>query len=889
MTTKNEAELSHEFSENEEQFNAMFTHKSKLSSLVIESKITAYKKLFYSIKKWQETGELPIHPHDDYLGGSELAQDIYKKKYLLKDLSNKLIETRPEQMFRRLAAYIASVEDSEEKQELFAKKFYNLLYNGYFLPGGRVIAGAGDLFRLKTLANCFVSIIEKDNIESIYKAAYECARTYSYGGGIGVDISVLRPKNSVVHNAADHSTGAVSFMEVYSLTTGLIGQSGRRGALMLTMDVKHPDVFNFIKVKKESNWVTKQIIDQCRWSNKFQDHQLDEIEKKVRENTQVRFANISLKVTDEFMQAVYEQTMYGKEKILVYKKLKSSSIESRQDEKSVHYAYSIPSKEIEHYELLGTFDTIESLNQFLEKFANPISKNQLDDVNARDIYGDLTLTAAKEDFDISIKRAGDFLLYYHSKNVGEIKELVKARDIWDPFISSNYQTAEPGLIFWSRMKKYSPSDYLGKPILSTNPCGEVPLEDGGACNLGSLNLSRFVKEGYTENASVDWESLKEVTYDVIRFLDNVVLWNETLNPLEKQRRSAHDTRRLGLGIMGIADMFNQLGIDYDSEKGINLLEKISSFVANHSYRASAHLAEEKAPSPIFNYGKYKENPFFNEAIDDETRTIVKEKGLRNVAILSIAPTGTISNVILSYKNKDKHYVGVSSGIEPVFALYYTRRSESFGNKMFKVFHSTVKAYLDKKGKTKEAEKIEDAESLRSLLPDYFFRTAHFISAEKRVEIQGVAQKYIDHSISSTVNLPESVDPETISNIYVQAWKKGLKGITIYRDGSRYPILSVQTQQTKFQNIKNQVFTVKVEGQDTITLKGDEVFTTKNGTLCTPFHAVENNIPEVKISEIEKPAAKPKKDTDKAEKTNGESSKVCKVELVDGQLVKSCSE
>ena len=198
------------------------------------------------------------------------------------------------------------------------------------------------MYRIKTLANCFVSKINKDDIDSIYQAAFECARTYSYGGGIGVDISSLRPKDSVVHNAADSSTGAVSFMELYSLTTGLIGQSGRRGALMLTIDVKHPDVKYFLKVKKTPNWVTKQIIEQCSWSGQFSESELETIKKQVMENTQVRFANISIKVSNEFMFAVNEEKKFGKDKFLVYKKFnKTSVMEAQQDEDTIHYSYAV--------------------------------------------------------------------------------------------------------------------------------------------------------------------------------------------------------------------------------------------------------------------------------------------------------------------------------------------------------------------------------------------------------------------------------------------------------------------------------------------------------------------------------------------------------------------
>src|SRR3989338_6805657 len=198
----------------------MFTFNSKLSKLVDKQKLSSYRKLFYMLKDMLTAGTLPLHPTNDYLSGNELATDIFKKKYYVKDLDDNLIEHRPEDVFTRLGAYLAAIEDDEENQIYFSQEFYKMLYEGYFVPGGRVIAGAGDLYRFKTLANCFVSVMEEDSIEGIYKAAYECARTYSIGGGIGVDISTLRPNNSVVHNAANFSTGAVSFMELYSLTTG---------------------------------------------------------------------------------------------------------------------------------------------------------------------------------------------------------------------------------------------------------------------------------------------------------------------------------------------------------------------------------------------------------------------------------------------------------------------------------------------------------------------------------------------------------------------------------------------------------------------------------------------------------------------------------------------
>ncbi len=822
-------------------FLDMFKYKGKFTSIAGRRNIKNYQNLYLMIKKKTNEGELPLHPENNYWGDNELARNIYQKKYFVKDLNNKLMEKRPEDLFNRVASFIAAIETDPKKQEEWAIRFYKYMYEGYFIPGGRVLAGAGDLYRLKTLANCFVTQIEDDNIESIYQAAYECARTYSFGGGIGVDISILRPKDSVVHNAADTSTGAVSFIELFSLTTGLIGQSGRRGALMLTVDIKHPDVIDFIKVKKTPNWVTKQVVEQLKWSNQFDNYQLKEIEKQVMENTQIRFANISIKASDEFMQAVSEQKTYGKNKILVYKKFNKNIVAHAYLEDTQHYAIQIPAKNIEEYELFKVFSDISSLNDFLYKnYEIIITETDLDDPNKRDVFGDLVLPIEREPFDLAVRYSGDFMLYFASKPSGEIRRLIKAREIWDAFIEGNYKTAEPGLIFWSNMSKYSPSNYVGRPISCTNPCAEVPLENGGACNLASINLSRLVKNGYRRNAEIDWETLKDVIKTTVRFLDNVVSWNEILNPLEKQRKAAAETRRLGLGIMGAADMLNQLGIPYDSDEGIGLLEKVMETITNVAYQASAELAAEKGASPIFDFEKYSQGPFFKDALSPETQKLIEEKGLRNIALLAIAPTGSISNIALSFKNGNKHYLGVSSGIEPIFALYYTRRSESFGNQFFKVFHSTIQAYIDLHNMQDKVVSAQTEAELTEYLPNFFFRTAHHINAEKRVDIQGRCQKYVDHSISSTVNLPETIEPEVISNIYLMAWRKGLKGITIYRDGSRHPILSVDGQKTEFQKTKEKLFKILLANtKEEVTLKGDDVILTPDEKLTTVYHYLKS--------------------------------------------------
>jgi len=823
----------------------MFKHEGKTVNIMGKTRVKTYQELYMRLSQLQKEKEIPVH--GDYLGDNELAQNIYKKKYFLKDLDNELIEKTPEDVFKRLSAFIATVEGTKVKQKQWSKKFYEELFDGRFIPGGRVLAGAGDLYRLKTLANCFVTKIQRDEIDSIYKAAYECARTYSYGGGIGVDISSLRPKDAVVHNAADSSTGAVSFMELYSLTTGLIGQSGRRGALMLTIDVKHPDIEHFLKVKKVPNWVTNQIVDQCSWSGHFDSQELETIKKQVMENTQVRFANISVKASDEFMKAVEEQKQFSSGEFLIYKKKTKGIIKNvPQDIDNIHYSISIPSKDITDYELVESFSTFARLKNWLEqKYNITITKSKFIDKMKRDVYGDYVIELENEDFDFSLRQSGDFMLYFSSPQTGEIRRMLKARDIWDQFIEGNYKTAEPGIIFWSTMSKYSPSNYVGRPIICTNPCAEVPLEDGGACNLGSINLSTFVINGYEAQAKINWDQLAETTAILVRFLDNVVTWNEDLNALEKQRVAAHETRRLGLGIMGIADMLNQLGFGYDSERGIKTISDIMEFITNAAYQASASLAAEKGASPIYSEEEYMECPFFALALSDETQSLIRENGIRNIAIMSIAPTGSISNIVKGFQLGEKNYIGVSGGVEPVFALYYTRRTESFKkNEFYQVFHSTIQAFIDKMGLEEEmgsTDKIED------LLPEYLLRTAHLIKPDKRVEIQGIIQKYVDHSISSTINLPEDVQPEIISNVYLKAWKKELKGVTIYRDGSRFPILSTENELTEFQRMKEKEFRISVADNQIINASGEEIIKLPDGTLTTVYHYLKNS--DVVIEEV----------------------------------------
>lgn len=844
---RQELDYNKDQNEYDRQMLKMFKYKSKITSLVDYRLIDNYRENLVYLRQLLENKSIPLS--DDYLNGNILAKSIYEKKYFLKDLNGALIDKKPEDVFIRIAAFLSAIEPDRSRRLKWAEEFYRIFYDSLFLPGGRVIAGAGDLYRIKTLANCFVSKIDDDNLESIFKAAYEAARTYSYGGGIGIDLSVLRPCGSLVHNASNSSTGAVSFAELYSVTTGLIGQEGRRGALMLSLDAKHPDSIAFLDVKKNPNWVTENIVEQLKNTNEFTEEQLVDIEKRVRENTQVRFANISLKLSDEFMKAVEEQKKYNKTDILVYLKDKSVQNKDFIQDDNLNYAEGIPSKPIAKYKFVDVFSNITQLNKYLEqKYDKMLKKVDLDDIKNRDVFGDFIIPIDDDKYELAIKYAGDFMLYFHGRQTGEIKKLIKVSKIWDKLIEGNYSTAEPGVMFWSTLTKYSPSNYIDYPIVTTNPCGEVPLEDGGSCNLGSINLSRFVIEPYTKNAKIDLEKLAYSVKVGIRALDNVTSWNIYLHPLEKQKKAAKNTRRLGLGVMGIADMLNQLGFGYDSDEGIEIIEKVLSFISNEAYRNSALLAEEKGRAVAYNYEEYSKNSFFKEALTTQTQEFIKQKGLRNIALLSIAPTGTLSNIVIGYKTDDnKNYIGVSGGLEPIFALYYTRRSETLDkknkNNLFKVFHSTVQAYIDKQGLSKKAETMSEAE-LMKILPDYFFRTAHVIDSIKRVKIQGICQKYIDHSISSTVNLPEDIEPEIISDIYFKSWKNKLKGITVYREGSRFAILSVDTKENDFNNFKNNTYKIDLGKNIVKTVRGDSVINIK-GRLTTPYHAIKQNLVEIK--------------------------------------------
>jgi len=577
----------------------------------------------------------------DFFGGDELRARVFLEKYALKDETGAVVERLPTEMWRRVAKEIASVETGEKRKE-WEEQFYWLLSEFRFVPGGRILFGAGQKKRKATLINCYVIPIKEDSIEAIFEWCKQAARTYSYGGGVGTDISVLRPKGAPVHNSAQFSTGSVSFMNVMSETTGTIGQAGRRGALMITIRVDHPDIFDFIKVKRNLNLV--------------------------------RYANISVRITDEFMSAVKENR--------------------------------------------------------------------------------------------------EFTLWYENDIVGRIERRIRARDLWHELVQSARDWAEPGLIFWGAVKRGSPSEYNGMDVVTTNPCSEQPLQPYGACDLGSINLSAFVVDEFTERARVDWEQLERAVRFGVRFLDNVLTYNQDKHPLKEQAEASRGSRRIGIGFTGLADMLAKLRVKYDSEQALELVEKTFERIKHIAYDESIELAKEKGPFPLFDAAKHLESPFI-KALDPAIQEKIREHGLRNVAVLTVPPVG--SGSVLA---------GVSSGIEPIFAFSYTRRSESLSKEYFKVYHPLVGEYIKKFALKDEQE-----------LPD-FFVPAHKINPEFRVKMQAAIQKHIDSAISSTVNLPESATVEDVERIYFLAWELGCKGITVYREGSREGVLITEEKAGK---------------------------------------------------------------------------------------------
>lgn len=546
---------------------------------------------------------------------TDLQKDIYEKKYRLDN-----------ETFEQFLSRVGGGNKAIEKA----------IKNKAFLPAGRILAGRGlaEHGRKVTLSNCYVMPKVEDNLESIFDTAKWLARTYSYGGGCGVNLSNLRPTGSRVQNSAHTTTGSTSFMDLYSLVTGLIGQKGRRGALMLNMDVDHPDIEEFIDIKSS-------------------------------DSDRVRFANISVNMTDEFMEAV--------------------------------------------------------------------------------------------------EKGEEFECSFNVEATGEkITRKVNARKVFEKLAFNNWNSAEPGILFkdnidnWHLMSADPNFEFAG-----VNPCAEEPLPAFGSCNLSSINLAEYVQNPFTENAYFDFDAFKVAVGDGVVYLNEILDENMNLHPLKQQTETSRDLRQIGLGIMGLADMLIKMGIKYGDSESLDIIDSIGSVMINSALQKSALLAKEHGTFPLYDKEKIFKSEFLLENATDETLKLIDMYGLRNSQVLTIAPTGSISTMI-----------GVSGGVEPIFQLSYTRKSETLHNEdtYYKVFTPIVKEYMEMHGIENEKD-----------LPNYFVTTSD-LSYKDRIDVQAVWQKYIDASISSTVNLPEETTVEEVAELYMYAWSKGLKGITIYRDG-----------------------------------------------------------------------------------------------------------
>lgn len=541
----------------------------------------------------------------EWLGNdNQLGIDIWEKKYRHNN------ETFDEWLDRVSGG-------NEKTKELIKQK--------KFLFGGRILANR-NVSGNKTYSNCYVIAPPEDNLESIFDAAKKLARTFSYGGGCGIDIGKLCPKDAKVNNTAKKSSGAVSFMDLYNLTTGLIGQNGRRGALMLSIPVSHPDIEDFVNVKSDLNKITN--------------------------------ANISVRVDDAFM---------------------------------------IAAKNNKDYEL--TFTRPES---------------------------------------------------------GEtITRTVNAKELFHKICEMNWNYAEPGVLFWDRITNHNllvhddRFEYAG-----TNPCAEEPLPAGGSCLLGAINLAAFVKDPFTEKSVFDLTSFSQAVEDAVYALNEVLDEGLELHPLEEQRESVRDWRQIGLGMMGLADCLIKLGIVYGSSEANDLCDYIAKTMFKVSVKSSEARSRDCGNYPMFNKNAVNASPML-----DKLGYLVD--GLNNSQLLTIAPTGSISTML-----------GISGGIEPIFANSYTRKTQSLHGEdvVYKVYTPIVKEYM-------QVHQITD----ESKLPKEFV-VASDISPKDRINCQATWQKWIDASISSTINLPNSATIEDVENIYMYAWECGLKGVTVYRAG-----------------------------------------------------------------------------------------------------------
>ena len=644
-----------------------------------------------------------------YFDGDELAAQVWVTKYALKDSFGHIYEKSPAEMHERIAAEIERIENKYPAPLKHEEIFHLLDHFRYVIPQGGPMTGIGNNFQVASLSNCFV-IGHKNPADSyggIFRIDEEQVQLMKRRGGVGHDLSHLRPTNSPVLNSALTSTGIVPFMERYSNSTREVAQDGRRGALMLSLSIKHPDAERFIDAKMDTGKVTG--------------------------------ANVSIKIDDEFMRAAQAGKPYRQ--------------------------------------------------QFPIGAEKPRYEQQID-----------------------------------------------ARKLWNKIIHNAWKSAEPGVLFWDTILRESVPDCYadeGFTTVSTNPCGEIPLCPYDSCRLLAVNLLSYVDKPFTKEASFDFARFADHIYKAMHIMDDIIdlelekveliiekiaadpedadVRSVELNLWKKIRTMALKGRRTGLGITAEGDMLAALGLRYGTPEAIDFAVEVQKTLAVEAYRASVRMAAERGAFPIYDAEKEKDNPMIGR-IREADPALYEEMvkvGRRNIAMLTIAPTGTTS--LMSQ---------TTSGIEPVFRTVYKRRRkinpsdqnakvdyvDETGEKFqeYNVYHHNFVKWLEANGyDTAKLENISDEELNRWIeASPYHGATANDIDWVAKVKMQGAIQKWVDHSISVTVNLPNNVTEALVADVYRTAWECGCKGVTVYRDGCRSGVLIEKKKETKKEEARN---------------------------------------------------------------------------------------
>ncbi len=629
----------------------------------------------------------------EYFNGDELAANVWVNKYALKDSSGNIYEKTPDDMHRRIASELHRVE-AKYPNPVSEERLFELLRNfKYIIPQGSPMSGIGNNYQVSSLSNCFVIGSGADSYGGIIRADEEQVQLMKRRGGVGHDLSHIRPKGSPVLNSALSSTGLVPFMERYSNSTREVAQDGRRGALMLSVSIKHPDAEDFIDAKMESGKVTG--------------------------------ANVSVRLDDDFMKAA----------------------------------------------IAG--------NEYIQKF--PINSND-----------------------------------------PTYQKSIDASKLWDKIIHNAWKSAEPGVLFWDTIIRESVPDCyadLGYRTVSTNPCGEIPLCPYDSCRLLAINLFSYVDEPFTKKAKFNFEKFADHVQMAQRMMDDIIdLEIEKIEKIiekiendpeaedikatelrlwQKIRRTCVEGRRTGVGITAEGDMLAALGLKYGTDEALDCSVEVHKTLAVNAYGSSVTMAKERGAFAIYHEAREAKNPFINrlKEADPKMYEDMVKYGRRNIALLTIAPTGTTS--LMSQ---------TTSGIEPAFLITYKRRRKvnpndkevtvSFVDEVgdhweeYNVFHHKFLDWLTANGHDITDIKHMSSEDLNKLVAKspYYKATANDVDWVQKVKMQGAIQKWVDHSISVTVNVPFETSADMVKQIYQTAWETGCKGCTIYRDGSRSGVL-----------------------------------------------------------------------------------------------------